>query len=394
MNNFLTVYKKEILDMWRDKKTILFTIFLPVLLYPLMFTLMSKATQSMIDTAESGINISISGDTNSKLATMIKNQPNIKMPEITDTKSALKNGTISLIINIPNNFDEDVLAGKQPVVEMLIDESSNNSQIASNMVQMLYEQYKNNLIENKLIAAGLDSNILEPFKIESKSGISDDGSVDMSLSMVSGYIPMMLILLMLVSATGIASDLGAGEKEKLTLEPLLSTSCSRNSLLWGKITALCTISIIGLIANLGALVFALNSFKVDGQAAMSVSLSPTTIVGIFFISLILQITISSLQIAVSIYARSSKEANTYLGGLMMPGMLACMIPLMMDVKNISVMMFNIPITNVVCLMKEFIAGIVNPGHIAITCIWLVIYVIVSVLFAKFMFSREEVVFRS
>lgn len=394
MNNFLTVYKKEILDMWRDKKTILFTIFLPVLLYPLMFTLMSKATQSMIDTAESGINISISGDTNSKLATMIKNQPNIKMPEITDTKSALKNGTISLIINIPNNFDEDVLAGKQPVVEMLIDESSNNSQIASNMVQMLYEQYKNNLIENKLIAAGLDSNILEPFKIESKSGISDDGSVDMSLSMVSGYIPMMLILLMLVSATGIASDLGAGEKEKLTLEPLLSTSCNRNSLLWGKITALCTISIIGLIANLGALVFALNSFKVDGQAAMSVSLSPTTIVGIFFISLILQITISSLQIAVSIYARSSKEANTYLGGLMMPGMLACMIPLMMDVKNISVMMFNIPITNVVCLMKEFIAGIVNPGHIAITCIWLVIYVIVSVLFAKFMFSREEVVFRS
>lgn len=394
MNNFVTVYKKELLDMWRDKKTILFTIFLPVLLYPVMFTLMGKLTDSMIKEAEAGINISIVGDTDSALARMIKNQPNIKLPDVDDESKALKEGVISLIINIPENFDNDVQAGKQPTIQMLIDESSNTSQIASSMIGALYDQYKNNIVEKKLIASGIDPSNLEPFKIESKSGISDDGEVDISLSMVSGYIPMMLILLMLVSATGIASDLGAGEKEKLTLEPLLSTSCSRGSLLWGKIAALCTISILGLIANLGALVFSLNNFKVAGESAMSVSLQPITIIGIFFISLLLQITISSLQISVSIYARSSKEANTYLGGLMMPGMIACMIPLMMDVKSLSTIMFSIPITNVVCVMKEFIAGIVNPYHIAITCIWLIIYVVISVTLAKFMFSREEVIFRS
>ena len=123
-------------------------------------------------------------------------------------------------------------------------------------------------------------------------------------------------------------------------------------------------------------------------------MEPKTIVAIFVVALLLQITISALQIAVSIFARSTKEANTYLGGLMLPGMVACMIPLMMDVKNINLMLFNVPITNVVCLMKEFIAGIYNPTHIGITFAWLLVYVVASFIIAKVMFSREEVVFRS
>lgn len=394
MNNFLTVFKKEILDMWRDKKTLLFTIFLPVLLYPVMFTLMGTLADSMVEQVESGINVAIIGDTDSKLATMISGQPNIKMPEVEDEKKALKDGTISLIVDIPENFDANVEANKQPTVQVLVDESSNNSQMASSMVAQIYDQYKNNLVENKLIAGGLNPEVLEPFKIESKSGITEDGDVDSAMSMMSGYIPMMVIIFMLVTATGIASDLGAGEKEKLTLEPLLSTSCGRSALLWGKIAALCVISITGLVANLGALVFSFSNFKIQGEAAMAISMEAKTVAAIFAVSLLLQVTISALQIAVSIFARSTKEANTYLGGLMVPGMVACMVPLMMDVKNISLVIFNIPITNVVALMKEFMSGIYNPTHIGITFAWLIVYVIASVLIAKFMFSREEVVFRS
>jgi sodium transport system permease protein len=94
------------------------------------------------------------------------------------------------------------------------------------------------------------------------------------------------------------------------------------------------------------------------------------------------------------FARSMKEANTYLGGFIIPVMILTYIPFMMDSKNIGFLFFNIPIVNAVVVMKEAISGVFNPTHIAVVLSWHIVYVIATVFLAKFMFSKEEVVFRS
>ena len=249
MSNFLTILKKELLDIVRDKKTIAFTLILPILLYPIMFKFMSSSMEKAQTDVEKEINIYIDGDTDSNIAKVITSLENVKVPEVDSPTEALKNGDIQLIINIPENFDEDIDSGKNTTIDLLIDEESNKSMIASSMVNEIYDNYKNTIIEQRLAASGVDPSILKPFDINVKSGINTDSEdVNALGSMLLTMIPTLIVILMVSSTVGMAADLGAGEKERFTFEPLLSTSAKRSSLLWGKITALCTVSFLALIS--------------------------------------------------------------------------------------------------------------------------------------------------
>ena len=395
MSNFLTVLKKELLDIVRDKKTLVFTLILPILIYPIMFKFMSSSMEKAVTDVEKEINIYIEGDTDSTMAKVITSLENIRIPEVDSPTEALKNGDIQLIINIPENFDENIAAGKNDTINLLIDDESNKSMIASSMVSEVYENYKNTIIEQRLTASGIDPSILKPFDINVKSGISADAEdVNSMGSMLLTMIPTLIVILMVSSTVGMAADLGAGEKERFTFEPLLSTSARRSSLLWGKITALCTVSFIALIANLAAMVFLMQRFMSFGEGNIQFNLSPSTILGMLVVGCLLLVTLSALQLSVSIYARSTKEANSYLTAITMPAMILSFIPYMMDAKGINPIFFNIPVTNAICLMKEFTVGIFDIKHILIVFGWHIVYIVASIMFAKYMFSREEVIFRN
>lgn len=395
MSNFITVLKKELLDIVRDRKTLVFTLILPILIYPLMFKFMSSSMEKAQTDIEKEINIYIEGDTDSLMAKTITALENVKTPEVESPTEALKNGDIQLIINIPENFDENIAAGKNDTIDLLIDEESNKSMIASSFVNDIYDNYKNTIVEQRLTANGIDPSILKPFEVNVKSGINtDNDNINGVASMLLTMIPTLIVILMVSSTVGMAADLGAGEKERFTFEPLLSTSAKRSSLLWGKITALCTVSFLALIANLAAMVFSMQKFMSFGEESINFNLEPATILGMLVVGCLVLVTLSALQISVSIYARSTKEANSYLAAITMPTMILSFLPYMMDAKGINPAFFNIPITNAICLMKEFTVGIFDVKHIAIVIGWHLVYIVASIMFAKFMFSKEEVIFRN
>lgn len=395
MSNFLTVLKKELIDIVRDKKTLVFTLILPILIYPLMFKFMSSSMEKAQTDVEKEINIYIDGDTDSTMAKVITSLENVKLPEVDSPTEALKSGDIQLIINIPENFDENISAGKNDTINLLIDEESNKSMIASSMVSQAYENYKNTIVEQRLTASGVDPSVLKPFDVNVKSGINTDNEdVNPAASILLTMIPTLIVILMVSSTVGMAADLGAGEKERFTFEPLLSTSAKRYSLLWGKVTALCTVSFIALIANLSAMVFSMQKFMNFGEGKVQFNLTPQTIIGMLLMGCLVLVTLAALQISVSIYARSTKEANSYLAAITMPTMILSFLPYMMDAKGINPAFFNIPITNAICLMKEFTVGIFDLKHIALVAGWHIVYIVASIMFAKFMFSKEEVIFRN
>lgn len=394
MNNFLTVLKKELLDIVRDKKTLVFTLILPILIYPIMFKFMSSAMEKTQADVQKEINIYIDGDKDSSMAKAITSLNNIKVPEIESPTEALKNGDIQLIVKIPENFDTNISQGKNDTIELLIDEESNKSMIASSMVSEIYENYKNSIVEQSLADKGIDPTILTPFEVSIKSGINTDSEdINAGAAMLLTMIPTLIVILMVSSTVGMAADLGAGEKERFTFEPLLSTSAKRSSLLWGKIAALCTVSFIALMANLTAMVISMQKFMIVGNE-VNFKLTTTTIIGMLIIGALVLVTLSALQISVSIYARSTKEANSYLAAITMPTMILAFLPYLMDAKGINPVFFNIPITNAICLMKEFTVGIFDIKHISIVVGWHIVYIIASIIFAKFMFSKEEVIFRN
>ncbi|MDY4077983.1 MAG: ABC transporter permease [Clostridium sp.] len=398
MSNFFTILKKELIDIIRDRKTIAFTILLPILIYPVLFQVMSITMKSSQEDAKKEINVVINGDKDSKLSNLLNSQENIKEKNYDNPKKALKDGDLQLIINIPSNVDEEIEKGNSVDLEIFIDDQSEKSKIAGNMVESLINDYSKSIVESRLSELNVDSKILTPINIETKSGINKDGTNNSDTNTILGMIPGLIVIMLLSPTMGLAADLGAGEKERGTFEPLLSTSVNRNSILWGKITTISIISVFTLVLSMVSLLVSFKGFlnSVNERVGESINLNINIITILFIILFCIFIIIfmSTLQVVISISARSTKEANTYLSGLIIPIMLLAFIPIYMDVKNIGILFFNIPIINSICVMKEIMIGIYNTTHILIVLAWHIFYVALVLILAKILFSREELIFRS
>lgn len=398
MSNFFTILKKELIDIIRDRKTIAFTILLPILIYPVLFKIMSVTMQSSQEDAKKEINVVINGDKDSNLSKLLTSQENIKEKNYDNPKKALKDGDLQLIINIPSNVDEEIASGNSVDLEILIDDQSEKSTIAGSMVESLINDYSKSIVESRLSELNVDSKILSPINIETKSGINEDGTNNSNANTILGMIPALIVIMLLSPTMGLAADLGAGEKERGTFEPLLSTSVNRNSILWGKITTISIVSVLTLLLSMVSLLVSFKGFVNSVTEGMgediNLNINIITILFIILFCIFIIIFMSTLQVVISISARSTKEANTYLSGLIVPIMILAFIPIYMDVKNIGIIFFNIPIINSICVMKEIMIGIYNTTHILIVLAWHIFYVVLALIIAKILFSREELIFRS
>lgn len=398
MSNFFTILKKELIDIIRDRKTLAFTILLPILIYPILFQIMSVTMQSSQEDVKKEINVVINGDKDSELGKVLTSQENIKEQNYDEPKKALKDGKLQLIINIPDNVDEEIEKGNSINLEILIDDQSEKSTIAESMVESIINSYSNSIVENRLSKLNVNSEILNPINIETKSGINESGTDNSDANKILGMLPALIVIMLLSPTMGLAADLGAGEKERGTFEPLLSTSVNRNSILWGKITTISIISVIALLLSMVSLFVSFKGFVNSATEGLGESINLNidiiTILFIILFCVFIIIFISTLQVVISISARSTKEANTYLSGLIVPIMILAFIPMYMDVKNISMLFLNIPIINSICVMKEVMIGIYNTTHILIVLAWHIFYVVLALIIAKVLFSREELIFRS
>ncbi|WP_368490147.1 ABC transporter permease [Clostridium sp. BJN0013] len=389
MNNFWIIFKKELMDIFRDKKTLVFTILLPIIMYPAMFKIIDFTMKDTTKSIEKNITIAYKGSESSSVYTMLKNLNNITIDNTGNTNEKLKKGKISLIIEAPEDFDLKISNKIKTTVKIIYDKDSSKSSLASSLIKDTLDNYNKSIVYERLNEEEINTDILTPFQVKEET-LDNQNDNTIAFGILS-VLPTILIIFMISPTIGIAADLVAGEKERNTFEALLSTSVKRMSIFWGKLMAISSVALITLIVTLTSMIVSmLYIFSSEGK--LSIPIGAFMVIGI--VSLFVLIALSSIEISISMFARSMKEANTYLGGFIIPVMILTYIPFMMDSKNIGFLFFNIPIVNAVVVMKEAIAGVFNPSHITVVLLWHIVYVIATVFLAKFMFSKEEVVFRS
>lgn len=389
MNNFWVILKKELTDIFRDKKTLIFTILLPIIMYPAMFKIIDSTIENTTNSVKKNVAIAYRGNENSSIYKILKSMNNITIDKSGNEDEKLKKGKISIIVDVPKDFDSKISSENKTNINIIYDEDSNKSNMAYSILKENFDKYSSNIVNNRLKSRGISGSVLTPFDIK-QSTLSKQSGDSMAQGILN-VLPTIIIIFMISPTIGIAADLIAGEKERGTFEPLLSTSAGRMSIFLGKLAAISSVALITLIVTLGSMIGSMiYIFSSGGQ--FTIPLGAFAVIGI--VSIFVLVALSSIEISISIFARSMKEANTYLGGFIVPVMILTYIPFMMDVKNIGFAFFNIPIVNAVVVMKEAIVGIFNPTHILIVILWHIAYVIAAVLLARFMFSKEEVVFRS
>lgn len=385
------VFKKELKDIFRDKKTLIVGILLPLLIYPVLFGVMGKGIKGQVDEVEKNMKVSIVDKGNSNLGKFIKSQKNIEV--ITDDKAEekVKDGKLLLVIEIPEDVDKKIAEEKQADVKITYDNSSTKSNTAIGIINNYIEQYSKTIVTSRLDQRKIDAKILTPINLVKKT--TEKESEGMGKFILSIMLPMMLIMFAATGPITAATDLGAGEKERGTLEPLLTTQASRMSLLWGKFLAITFMGIITSFAFMGGILISMKTSPemFGGQGGVSISIGSLIIMVILTIALTM--VFAALALAISIYARSFKEAQTYLTPLTFLGMFG-FATYAIDAKNVSMLFLNIPILNITAILKELTLGVYNFTHIGIVSAWTIVYIVASILFARYMFSRESVIFRT
>ncbi|WP_294344928.1 ABC transporter permease [uncultured Clostridium sp.] len=390
---WLIVFKKELKDFFRDKKTVFTTIFMPLIMMVGMFGLSFSLGNKQAKEVEENFTMILRDNGNSNISTYIKEQKGVKIVDKSDINGAIEDGSIKVAIEIPKGFDEALEEGNVPKVKVYYDNATDSGTTAIARAKDIIDGYKNTVVKDKLAKLNISDSILEPIGVE-MVGIKKGDDTSNSISMMIGMmLPYMILLFGASGVMSIATDLGAGEKERGTLEPLLTTKAGRGAIVTGKLLA-CTV--VGLISSLSIIVALLGGLLLLPEMmglSLPINITVTQILSVGLLTIFLAILYSAIFLSLSFVAKTFKEAQTFASFGMIATIIPAMILMFANVRTVGNIDFIIPLYNVGLLMKMILLEIASTNQIILVTISTLLYAIIAVIGTRYLLSKEEVIFR-
>lgn len=394
------VFKKELKDILRDRKTLFSSIVIPVLIIPVLMLIVGGSTQKMTQEMYEDITVALTKNSDTESARNFLNNlaamdENIIVADpVDDPWQAINEKKVKLVIELEDGFEEK-LKNYEPVkLKLIYDNSLTRSGGAVSSFEATIDRLNTALAVEKLNALGISPDILSLVRVE-RQNIARTKDSNQFLMMM---LPLFIAILVAVGGIPAATDLVAGEKERMTLEPLLTTRPSRMSILVGKYLTINVFSFASVISTLTGMViaYAVNPATLSlGRGNIGgFSAEPAALILSLFITLLMGMSFSGIQLAISTYARSFKECQTYLSLLVFAVMIPAYSTMFTMPNDIQPYMFVIPVMNTISAFKLILGGITNYTGLAMATVSSVVYVIISLYLAAWMFRKEQFMFRS
>lgn len=396
------VFKKEVKDISRDKRTLLVSIVIPMLIIPLINAFVGGGMDKLKKDISQNVTVALSDNSNTpEIKEFVKNElingnPNIRLIDVDNPQEALKKEKVKLVLEIEKVFKNRISEGKPFKVRIFYDKSKTKSEGSKSILTDAIMEFDGRVLEQRIASLGLDNDILEPTTIE-ESNIADETKT--STSMLAMFMPFLVVILMTVGGVPPATDLVAGEKERNTFEPLLTTKPGRASILIGKYLTVTLFSFVTVIATVSGLVtgYFINPDTLSigtGQQITGFYVPPMALILSLLIAITLGMTFAGIQIALSTYARSFKEAQVYLSFLMIAAMVPAYTNMFTQPNDIPFYSFLLPVVNTISAFKIVLGGSVNYFYLLMAFASSIVYVIAALAVAVMMFKREKFLFRS
>jgi sodium transport system permease protein len=397
----MLVYRKEMTDSLRDRRTLMSMIVVPVIVIPLLMFGMGALSVKFVTKArqEAARVVLLGAERSPGLAEKLRSVKRFDFVDPpADLRRAIADREIRAAVEIPEGFDESVTAGAAPEVVVLYHEGEVKSEAAVGDVRKVTEEYRQGLVAERLEAEGLDTAVLTPFSLRPENVASKEQVTGRSLG---GIVPYIIILMCLTGAMYPAIDLTAGEKERGTIETILVSSISRFDLVLGKFLTVLTASVATAVLSLASLAvtaMVIMPKLAEGnptgeQLTQLISVSPLGLLGMIVLLIPLTVLFSSALLAIALFAKSFKEAQSYL----QPLMIAVIVPAVMAMIpgfELDRVLALIPVVGTSLAGKELLAGNFQWDLLAIIFASTSLYALVALVFAVGQFNREEVLFRS
>ena len=401
LSNIVTIFKKEMTDTLRDRRTLIFMLLIPIAAIPLLMMGLSSLMISQITKVkEETSEIVIEGESflPEDLRTMFAEAPGLSIKtedefEGKDLMEELKQGNFQVLMVVSEGFGSDLEKENQTEIEIFYDEAELKSEFAEDKVKDILTDYKDRIIQKRIEQRNISTEILTPFAIRSQNVAPLQ---KMAGKEFGAILPYLIIIMCFMGAMYPAIDLAAGEKERGTLETLLVSPATRGEFVVGKYIVILTTGIVAAFLSLGSLMFSLNYMVEDLLKGMSkmlaIELDVHTIILVFLIILPLAGIFAGVLLSVSIFARSFKEAQSYVTALNMAVILPAFVSLLPGVE-MDYSMALIPVVNASLIMKDAISGSIEWNFVFVALLSNSMLAAITLVFCKKWFEKESVLFR-
>lgn len=352
MIGILTVLKKEVLDNLRDRRTMLSALLFGPLFGPVIFSFVISFTlEQAIAEPDKTIELPVigAGIAPNLIQQLRQNNIDILEPPV-DPESAVKERTHDVILEIPESFAVQIKEGTPAAVRLIFDESNRNATKTETRVRKLIRAYDRKLGLLRLQVRGVSPTVVDPIVIESV-----DLSTPASRSlMLLGMVTYFLFFATLMGGMYLAIDSTAGERERGSLEPLLTLPVSRSQLMFGKLGATCLFMLMSLALTLVAFFISLRFIPLE-QVGMSANTDVMVALKIFLAMLPFVLFGAGLLMLVASFTKSYKEAQTYISLVLLVPTLPIMVAALMALKP-SLALMTVPSLSQHLLITELMKG--------------------------------------
>ena len=402
MSKWHVLINKELKHLFRDTKTIVQTVVVPTFITPVLigaifWYISSIAQEETIKTYD----IAYSGDISNQIYDEIEETDRftiVPIDSLDNLKLSVQDDSSDIGIYIDDEFNLEQSINSTVKVMVFYKDLDTFSQ-AKDILMNIINDYEKDIISARLVDLEIDENILDPIDLEEEDLTTDK---EFAGTFIGALIAFLFIAYILQGSMYPAIEMGAGEKERGTMETLISTNISSVEIIIGKMFSITLSAVItAIFSTLGFILPLIIVFLYFGDSIpdtffniVSAIVNPLAILGIFSMLVPLSIFMGALMLAVSVYSKNPKEAGLLLGNLMIFFFAPAYLPLINPGLEIDLVGSLIPCFSLALHTNALISDNLDPFLFSVTIFSTIVYSLISIYVTYIMFDDEKVIFRT
>jgi len=402
MSKWQTLLVKEIVHLFRDTKTIVQTVVVPTFITPLLIGAVIWYISSIaVDEGKKTYDVSVYDKANTELTIKLQESDRLNillLDSIDQVIDNVTNDSSEIGISFGSNFTsqlENNLSGEITIYSKNLDNFSQAQGIVNDVIDDYDDQIRNERLNN----LNVDENFINPITVLDEDLTTNE---EFAGSIIGGILAFLFIVYIMSGSMYPAIDLGAGEKERGTMETLISTNISSVDIIIGKMFSVTSSAVLTSIFSLLGFAVPLiviflfygDSIPENAFEIISAIVNPVAIIAMFGLLIPLSIFMGAFMLAVSIYSKNPKEASLLLGNAVIIFFIPAYVPLINPGIELDLVGSLIPCYSFALHTNALIAGNTDWFLYGTTLISNIIYCSIAIYVTYIMFDDEKIIFRN
>jgi sodium transport system permease protein len=382
------VFRKELADALRDRRSWMIALFISMLSGPVVFTLMSSFISGIEEKARAREVVMAHPERAPTLVNFIQRQGATVTPAAPDYEASLRAGTLQNGVLVPSEDFEGMLArGENVPIELVFDDSHERAQPMVRTASALVNAFNREAGTLRLIARGVSPQLLAPLELQEKNLAPSQARGAQLLFIV----PWAALIVAVFGALSVAIDVTAGERERGSLEPLLMNPVPVASIVLGKWAVVMSYSVVIVLLTMTG--FLVSMRFISSETLSALMQLHWREVAIFLVVLLpFAALMAAVNMLAATFGRSFKEAQTYVSYITMAVQFAALVPVFLTVRDAFWQLLVPSVAQLSVLMKTLRGEPLTTQHLLVPATVCLVGTLVCLLLQAHLLRREQIVF--